>query len=144
MADRSATTTWKGSVQEGRGETHLDSSDLTTFKVTAATRFGEPEGHTSPEEMLAAAHASCWSMALSSTLSRGGSTPEEIRTTATCTVVSKEGGGFEITRMKIEASATVPGIDQAAFDEAVQTTNETCPVSNALKAIDVQVSASLA
>ena len=143
MADRSATTVWQGSVQEGSGETHLDSSDLTTVKVTAATRFGEPEGHTSPEELLAAAHASCWSMALSSTLSSGGTAPERIEATATCTVKGT-GGGFEITTMKIRATATVPGMDSAAFDEAVQKTNETCPVSRALSAIDVQVEASLA
>ena len=144
MADRRAEASWEGTLTEGRGIVELASSEAASLPVTWASRVETPEGRTSPEELIAAAHASCFSMALSHGLTGAGTPPERLQVAATVSIDPSEGGGFHITRSRIEVRGVVPGIDQAAFDEAAQAAGEGCPVSGALKGnIDIEVSATL-
>ncbi len=140
MADRSASAEWQGNLFEGRGTVSADSSGLfSDAGVTWASRTESPEGNTSPEELIAAAHAACFCMALSNELSTRGHAPERLRADATCTFADGK-----VTTMVIDVSATVPGADQAAFDEALAAAEQSCPVSNALRGnVDIQVTASL-
>jgi osmotically inducible protein OsmC len=101
---------------------------------TAASRFEEGEG-TNPEELIAAAHAGCFSMAFAIALTEAGHPPETIKTEAEVHINPAEGGGYEINRIDLRTSATVPGIDRAAFDEQAQAAKAGCPVSKALAAV---------
>jgi lipoyl-dependent peroxiredoxin len=132
MADRTATVTWAGSLLEGGGT--IDSVGSGAFgplEVTWASRTEEPSGRTSPEELLAAAHASCLSMALSNILAKAGSPPERLRTSATVTFVP----GTGITKSALTVRGSVPGLDEAGFVEHAQSAKEVCPVSQALAAV---------
>jgi osmotically inducible protein OsmC len=141
MADRTASVTWSGSLMEGAGT--IDSVGSGAFgplEVTWASRT-EDSDLTSPEELLAAAHASCYSMALSHALAQAGSPPERLETSATVTFVP----GTGITKSAIRVRGTVPGIDEAAFLEAAQGAVEGCPVSKALAAVpEITLDAALA
>jgi osmotically inducible protein OsmC len=123
---------WAGDLQTGAGSASTESGALDHAKVSFATRFAEPQTGSNPEELLAAAHASCFSMALSATLGRGGHTPKEIRTKATVTLRKGE-AGFKITGIHLETEGEVPGIDEATFKQAAETAKNTCPVSALLK-----------
>lgn len=142
MADRTASVTWSGSLMEGAGT--IDSVGSGAFgplEVTWAYRTEDPAGHTSPEELIAAAHASCYSMALSHALAQAGSPPERLETSATVTFVP----GTGITKSAIHVRGTVPGIEEAAFLEAAQGAVEGCPVSKALAAVpEITLDAALA
>lgn len=142
MADRTASVTWSGSLMEGAGT--IDSVGSGAFgplEVTWAYRTEDPAGHTSPEELIAAAHASCYSMALSHALAQAGSPPERLETSATVTFVP----GTGITKSAIRVRGTVPGIEEAAFLEAAQGAVEGCPVSKALAAVpEITLDAALA
>ncbi len=140
MADRNASAEWQGNLFEGRGTVSADSSGLfSDAGVTWASRTESPEGKTSPEELIAAAHSACFCMALSNELSSRGHAPERLQAHATCAFADGK-----VTTMVIDVSATVPGADQAAFDEALAAAEESCPVSNALRGnVDIQVTASL-
>src|SRR5690606_32962914 len=105
------------------------SGALGEHEVTWASRTERTAGKTSPEELIAAAHASCFSMALSSALAKGGHPPEELKVNAACTFVPGEG----ITTMKLDVTGRVPGLDAAGFQEAAEAAKEGCPVSGALK-----------
>ena len=132
MADRTASVTWSGSLMEGGGR--IDSVGSGAFgplDVTWASRTEDPAGHTSPEELIAAAHASCYSMALSHALAQDGTPPEELKTSATVTFQPGEG----ITRIALTVRGKVAGIDDAAFREAAETAKENCPVSAALAGV---------
>jgi len=132
MADRTASVTWTGSLTDGAGR--IDSVGSGAFgplEVTWASRTEDSDGLTSPEELIAAAHASCYSMALSGALAKAGSPPEKLETSATVTFVP----GTGITKSAIRVRATVPGIDEAAFLEAAEGAVEGCPVSKALAAL---------
>ena len=141
MADRTASVTWSGSLMEGAGT--IDSVGSGAFgplEVTWASRT-EDSDLTSPEELLAAAHASCYSMALSHALAQAGSPPERLETSATVTFVP----GTGITKSAIRVRGTVPGIDEAAFLEAAQGAVEGCTVSKALAAVpEITLDAALA
>jgi osmotically inducible protein OsmC len=129
-AERHADVTWKGSLLEGAGRIESTGSGaLQGLDVTWASR-SEPEegGRTSPEELIAAAHASCFCMALSHGLAEAGNPPEELRATATSTFVP----GTGITQMKLQVTGRVPGVDEDAFREAAERAKENCPVSKAL------------
>jgi osmotically inducible protein OsmC len=132
-ADRTARTTWDGPLTSGSGQLEFVSSGAGSYPVTWASRVEKADGRTSPEELLAAAHASCFSMALSAGLSRAGNPPERVHVTATVSLDSKEGGGFQVTRSHLEVNGKVPGLDQAAFESAVATAAATCPISAAIK-----------
>ncbi|MGD9891694.1 MAG: OsmC family peroxiredoxin [Dehalococcoidia bacterium] len=133
MVDRSAETIWNGDLMSGSGTlSTLSSSVLKDTPVTWAARTEVPEGKTSPEEMLAAAHASCYAMALSAHLGRSGTPPERLHVTATATF-ERAGQGFKVSRMRLDVRGRVPGLDQARFAEAARAGEQGCPISNALR-----------
>jgi len=144
-AERTAEVTWTGDLMKGNGTTALRSSGLAdALPVSWASRTENADGKTSPEELLAAAHASCFSMALSGGLARGGHPPERLDVSATATFEKVE-AGFRVTRMRLRVQGTVPGIDAAAFQEAASAAKDGCPISQALKGnVEISVEASLA
>jgi lipoyl-dependent peroxiredoxin len=129
MADiqRHASATWTGDLRGGTGTASTESGALRDAKITFPSRFEDNSG-SNPEELLAAAHAACFSMALSGNLGREGHTPKQIRTRATLTL-SRGESGFKITRIHLETEGEVPGIDESAFKAAAEQTKQTCPVS---------------
>jgi lipoyl-dependent peroxiredoxin len=127
-AERTASTVWEGSLFDGSGRTTLESSGLGTFDVSWPARTEEPGGKTSPEELVAAAHASCFSMALSGQLGRAGTPPEKLETSATLTFDETD-DGFGVTKVALRVRGTVPGADADAFAEAAQAAKEGCPIS---------------
>ena len=132
MADRTANVTWTGSLIEGSGT--IDSVGSGAFgplDVTWASRAEDPAGRTSPEELIAAAHASCFSMALSNGLAQAGSPPDRLRTSATVTFVP----GTGITKIALSVRGSVPEMDEAGFLEKAEAAKLTCPVSKALAAV---------
>jgi lipoyl-dependent peroxiredoxin len=138
MADSSATTTWCGDLPSGRGTVEVASHTFEPFEVTWANR-AERHGGTSAEELFAAAHSSCYSMALSNGLAKAGTPPEQLDTTATVTFVPGEG----ITHIKLSVKAKVPGLDAAGFQAAAETAKSGCPVSKALAAVPIDLEAQL-
>jgi osmotically inducible protein OsmC len=143
MADRTAHVTWSGSLMEGSGTiTSVESGAFGPLDVTWAARAeDESAGLTSPEELIAAAHAACFSMALSHGLAGSGTPPEKLDTSATVTFVP----GTGITKVALTVRGTVPGIDEAAFAEAAEGARVNCPVSKALASVpEITVDAALA
>ena len=142
MTDRTAHVTWSGSLMEGAGRiTSVGSGAFGQLDVTWAARTEDTSEWTSPEELLAAAHASCFSMALSHGLAQGGTPPEKLDVDATVTFVP----GTGITKSALTVRAVVPGIDEPAFLHAAQDAKENCPVSKALAAVpEITLEASLA
>ena len=144
MAERQAHTVWEGPLQGGRGDLEFASSGIGRYPVTWASRVEKADGRTSPEELLAAAHASCYAMAFSNTLAQDGNPPERLHVTATVSLDPKEGGGVAVTRSALEVDGVVPGLDQAAFQDAADRAEQGCPISNAIRGtVDVTVSATL-
>jgi lipoyl-dependent peroxiredoxin len=128
--ERRADVIWEGSLMEGSGTiTSTGSGALPQLPVTWASRAESPDGRTSPEELIAAAHASCFAMALSGALAKAGNPPERLETSATVTFVP----GTGITKSTLTVTGRVPGIDEAAFREAADAAKDGCPVSGALK-----------
>jgi osmotically inducible protein OsmC len=125
---RHATGTWAGDLQGGAGTVSTESGALRDAKVTFTSRFEEGITGSNPEELVAAAEAACFSMALANNLSKQGHPPKEIRTQATLTL-NKGEGGFKITKIHLETEGNVPGIDQATFNATAEKTKETCPIS---------------
>ncbi len=143
MTDRTATVIWNGTLPDGEGTIESGSGALDGLPVTWASRVEAPEGKTSPEELLAASEAECYTMVLTNMLSTQGNVPDEIRTTATCTVERQE-SGLKITTMRLQVAGKVPGLDADAFAQAAQEANQKCPVSNALRGnLDFSVEAQL-
>ncbi|MGH3519308.1 MAG: OsmC family protein [Haloechinothrix sp.] len=142
MTDRQATTTWTGDLPSGSGDTTLDTSGLTTFAVSWPARSEESGGKTSPEELVAAAHSSCYCMQLSGLLGKAGTPPERIETTATVSF-GPRGEGFAITGIALRVRARVPGADEAGFAQTAQLAKETCPVSAALTGTEITLDAAL-
>jgi lipoyl-dependent peroxiredoxin len=142
MADRTAHVTWSSSLMEGAGTIErVDSGSFGPLDVTWASRTEEHGGRTSPEELIAAAHASCFSMALSHALAQAGHAPERLETSATLTFVP----GTGITKSALRVRGTVPGMDEAAFVEAAEGAKQNCPVSKALAALpEITLDAALA
>jgi lipoyl-dependent peroxiredoxin len=142
MADSTASVTWSGSLLEGAGTIErVGSGVFGGLPVTWAARTGEESGKTTPEELIAAAHASCYSMALSHGLAQGGNPPDSLETSATVTFVP----GTGITKIALTVKGSVPGVDEDAFAAAAQDAVENCPVSKALAAVpEITVDASLA
>jgi len=130
MPTRNASAVWEGGLKGGKG-TFKASSGAFGGNYSFGTRFEEAPG-TNPEELIAAAHAACLSMALSAGLERSGKPPARIETKAACTV-EKVGDGFKITRMRLVVRGKVPGMDQTAFAKAAEAAKDGCPVSGALK-----------
>src|SRR5205085_840385 len=129
---RKAGAVWKGGLKDGKGTVTTASGVLTSTPYSFATRFEEGKG-TNPEELIAAAHAGCFSMALSAELGKAGMTAESISTEATLTMEKLE-AGFTITKINLDVNAKIPGGDQAKFAKAAQDAKAGCPVSRVLKA----------
>ena len=140
MATRKAEAEWHGSLREGDGRVRLGSGSF-EGRYSFASRF-EEAGGTNPEELIAGAHAGCFSMALAAGLGRAGFQPKVVHTTAQVTL-GKVGDAFAITRIDLECGAEVPGIDDAAFQEQAKSAKENCPVSKALKAVEITLTARL-
>lgn len=143
-ASRTATVTWNGTLAEGSGTVSAGTTGLfTDLPVSWASRTEAPEGRTSPEELLAAAHASCFSMALSGALGRAGTPPEHMHVSATVTF-DKVGDAWTVTRSELDVVGTVPGIEASAFEEAAEGAKDNCPISRALAGnVEMVVSATL-
>lgn len=129
---RKASAHWSGGLKDGKGTVSTQSGVLNQTQYSFSTRFENGVG-TNPEELIAAAHAGCFSMALSAQLGNAGMTAESIDTTATLTL-DKTDAGFSITAVHLDVTAKIPGADQAKFDEAAQNAEKGCPVSRVLKA----------
>ena len=139
--ERKGSAIWKGSIKEGGGTVSSESGVLNGVSYSFAKRFGEEKG-TNPEELLAAGHASCFSMALSGQLGSAGLTADEIRTTATFSI-SKVDGGFAITAIHLDVTARVPGTDAATFSGLARNAKEGCPVSKAFSSVPITMDARL-
>lgn len=129
---RTASAEWQGELKGGKGTISTGSGLLSNAQYSFSTRFENGVG-TNPEELIAAAHAGCFSMALSAQLTNAGLKPDNIKTQATVTL-EKQDAGFAITAVHLEVVANVPGADQAAFDKAAQAAKVGCPVSKVLNA----------
>jgi osmotically inducible protein OsmC len=141
MPTRKATAVWKGGLQKGTG-TFKGQTGL-AGQYNFSSRFENGAG-SNPEELLAAAHAACYSMALSAGLEQAGFIPTQVETDAACTI-EKVGAGFKITRMQLTSRANVPKIDDAKFQSIAAATKEGCPVSGALKNnVQIELDAKLA
>ena len=140
MAIRKSEAEWNGSLREGNGRVKLGSGAF-EGKYSFASRF-EEAGGTNPEELIAAAHAGCFSMALSAALGRANFTPTRIFTTA-AVHLEKVGDAFAITRIELDCEASVSGIDDAAFQQTANGAKAGCPVSKALKAVEITLKAKL-
>ena len=129
---RKGSAEWKGSLKEGKGTVSTESGGLSNTAHSFHTRFGEERG-TNPEELIAAAYAGCFSMALSGQLGAAGMTAESIRTTASVTLDKVE-GGFAVTAVHLDVIARIPGADRAKFEKAAQDAKSGCPISKLLNA----------
>ena len=140
-AERTASTTWEGDLPKGRGTVTVKSGAIGDFPVTWASRTERSDGKTSPEELIAAAHSSCFSMALSNALSEGGNPPESLDVTSTVTFDFGQG---KVTESRLTVRGRVPGLDEAGFQGAVRAAEQGCPVSNALRGnLEIPVDATL-
>jgi lipoyl-dependent peroxiredoxin len=137
---RNASTHWEGSLMDGSGRVSLESSGLGTYEVTWPSRAEEPAGRTSPEELVAAAHSACFSMALSHALAGAGNPPTSLDTGAEVTFQPGEG----ITGIRITVRGDVPGLSADEFVEAAEKAKANCPVSKALAGTTITLDASLA
>ncbi|HEY7719390.1 MAG TPA: OsmC family peroxiredoxin [Pedococcus sp.] len=137
---RTATTHWEGSLMEGAGQVTMESSGIGTYDVSWPSRAEEANGKTSPEELIAAAHSSCFSMALSNALAKAGSAPTTLDTTAEVTFQP----GTGITGIVLRVVGDVPGMGADDFAAAAEGAKEGCPVSQALKAVPITLEARLA
>ncbi|MFC5509709.1 OsmC family protein [Massilia jejuensis] len=137
---RNGSAVWSGGIKDGKGAVSTGSGALKDAQYGFNTRFEDGPG-TNPEELIGAAHAGCFTMALSGQLGKAGMTAQELRTTATVSM-EKEGDGFTITAVHLDLVARIPGASQEAFDQAAKTAKENCPVSKLLNA-DITLSARL-
>jgi osmotically inducible protein OsmC len=138
---RKASAVWNGSLKEGKGTISTESKVLSNAQYSFSTRFENGIG-TNPEELVAASHAGCFSMALSAQLGNAGITPESIETTAAVTL-EKTDAGFTVTKIHLDVTAKIPGVDAAAFQKAAQDAKTGCPISRLLKAAEITMSAKL-
>lgn len=135
-----ATTSWQGSLTDGSGEIALESSNQGPFAVNWKARSEGSSSMTTPEELIAAAHSSCFSMAFSHALTENGTPPESVETTASVTFIPGQG----ITGSHLNVNAVVPGIGAADFDRIADDAKQNCPVSAALAGIEITLEATLA
>jgi osmotically inducible protein OsmC len=141
MPTRTARTAWNGTLQEGSGQVELSSSKAGTFDVDFPKRASDsPQGQTSPEELVAAAHAACFAMSLSNEISQAGGTPHGIEVSAEVDLgPDPKAGGFVLTAIRLSGTVEQEGLDDAGFRKAVAAAEAGCPVSKALAAVDITV-----
>ena len=143
-AERRAQVTWSGTLAAGEGRLRLTSGAAPEMAVTWASRTARSEGKTSPEELIAGAHASCFAMAFSGGLADAGTPPESLDVTATVTF-AQSAAGWRVESSRLEVKGVVPGLDQSGFAAAAEAARDGCPVSQALAGnVDVTVTATLA
>lgn len=143
MPSRDATTHWEGDFTKGQGHVTLDSSNAGQFDVSFPTRSGNPDGQTSPEELIAAAHSSCLAMNMSAVLAAKDLVARSIDVSAEVTIGPAEGGGFEISGIAVTMRAALDGVDAETFAELASTAERTCPVSKALAGTTITLDAAL-
>jgi osmotically inducible protein OsmC len=137
MPVRTAHTAWTGSLQEGSGRVELVSSGVGTYDVSFPHRAADGAGgHTSPEELIAAAHSSCYAMQLSALVAAAGGTPQALDVRADVRLSPDPAGGFRISAITLTVRGTVDGLDADGFTEAAEQAKATCPVSKALAGVD--------
>jgi osmotically inducible protein OsmC len=142
--ERQARATWEGDLRGGTGHFDVGSGAITGQEVTYSSRFEQPGGKTSPEELIAAAHATCFSMFLAGVLTKAGHAPTRLETDAVCTLEPLDAGP-RITSMRFSVRGEVDGVDEDVFRAAAQEAKEGCPVSNALsESVEISLEASLA
>lgn len=143
MATRTARTTWAGGLQDGSGRVELTSSGLDTFDVNFPRRAAETaDGYTSPEELVAAAHSSCYAMQLSGLIAAKGTPASDIQVQADVTL-GPDKPGFKLTKIQLTVKAKVDGMDDATFQQVAADAKATCPVSKALTGVPISLDASL-
>lgn len=138
--DRSASAVWNGSLKEGKGTISTQSGALKELQYSFAKRFGDEPG-TNPEELIAAAHAGCFSMALSAELGKAGFTPDSIETTAVVTLDLHDKP--TVTKIRLTTKAKIPNIDKAKFEEIADGAKKGCPISRLLAAAEITLDATL-
>ena len=144
QVERRARLTWEGNLVQGHGSiVQTSSGALANLPVTWASRTEQPDGKTSPEELIAAAHAECYAMGLAHGLATSGTPSEKLDVEAVCTL-ELSASGLKIQAMDLNVRGSVPGLDEAAFERAAQIANQGCPVSNALRNnVEIRVHAQL-
>jgi osmotically inducible protein OsmC len=144
MPTRTARTAWNGTLQEGAGQVELTSSGVGTYDVSFPKRVAEnADGTTSPEELIAAAHSSCYAMQLSALIGQAGGTPQSLDVTADVTLGPDPAGGFRITGIALTVRGEVEGLDATGFEQAAQAAKESCPVSKALTGTTITLDVAL-
>src|SRR5689334_6877374 len=145
MPTRTARTAWNGGLQDGSGQVELSSSKVGTYDVSFPKRAADDAGGaTSPEELVAAAHSSCYAMQLSALVAEAGGTPQSLEVTADVSLgPDKEAGGFMLTGITLRVRGEVDGLDAAGFEKAAQAAKAGCPVSKALTGVEITLDAAL-
>ena len=144
MPTRTARTAWTGTIAKGSGQVELTSSQLATYEVSFPKRTADDaDGATSPEELIAAAHSSCYAMALAGEIGRAGGTPVSLDVRADVTLGPDPAGGFHLTGIVLTVRGKVDGLDAAGFEEAANVAKAGCPISKALAAVDITLDAAL-
>lgn len=145
MPTRTARTAWNGTLETGSGQVELTSSKVGTYEVSFPKRAAdEAGGTTSPEELIAAAHSSCFAMQLSALIAEAGGTPLSLEVTADVSLGADPAGGFQLTGIALKVVGEVEGLDEAGFGKAAQAAKASCPVSKALTGVEITLDASLA
>lgn len=144
MPTRTARTAWNGTLETGSGQVELSSSKVGTYDVSFPKRAAEDaDGTTSPEELIAAAHSSCYAMQLSAIIAEAGGTPQSLDVTAEVALGPDPDGGFRLTGITITVRGEVEGLDEAGFAQAAADAKATCPVSKALTGVEITLDAAL-
>ena len=144
MPTRTARTAWNGTLQQGAGQVELSSSKVGTYEVSFPKRAADDAGGTtSPEELIAAAHSSCYAMALSGQIAEAGGTPQSLDVQADVSLGPDPAGGFHLTGITLTVRGEVEGLDAAGFEKAAQAAKVGCPVSKALTGVDITLDAAL-
>lgn len=145
MPTRTARTAWNGTLETGSGQVELTSSKVGTFDVSFPKRAADDAGGTtSPEELVAAAHTSCYAMQLSALLAQAGGTPQSLDVQADVSLgPDKADGGFRLTGIKLTVRGEVDGLDAAQFEQAAQAAKASCPISKALTGVEITLDATL-
>ena len=144
MPTRTARTAWNGSLETGEGQVELTSSKIGTYDVSFPKRAAEDaNGATSPEELVAAAHSSCYAMQLSAVLGNAGGTVDALDVTADVSLGPDPDGGFRLTGIKLTVRGEVTGVDEAGFQAAATEAKDSCPVSKALTGVEITLDAAL-
>jgi lipoyl-dependent peroxiredoxin len=144
MPTRTARTAWTGTLEQGKGQVELSSSQIGTYEVSFPRRTAdEAGGYTSPEELIAAAHSACYAMQLSALIGTAGGTPQALDVQADVSLGPDPAGGLRLTGIKLTVRGEVEGLDDAQFAKVAQDAKASCPVSKALTGVDITLDAAL-